>query len=142
MLRTIQQKFTIMKPIVLLMSLIISVCANSYGQSDYEIVKATLGKNYFEMHKSLDALGVWYHLHMDFNKLKSGKTDTKKVYSIADGKGNVRVWSIKLNQSNIVDEIIINYRHDSKVDVEAIGESSRHASFHVGMYSTDISFQK
>lgn len=58
-----------------------------------------LEKNYSKMHKSLDSLGVWYVLHRDNDKHKSarGIVDTKKMYSISDGKGSVKVWAILLD---------------------------------------------
>jgi hypothetical protein len=110
--------------------------------TDNDIVQATVGKSYFRMHKALDSLGVWYHLHMDVEKVNLGKSDSKKIYSVADGKGNVKVYSIKLSSSNIVDEIIINFRHDKKEDVLAISAMNNHSGFHVGIFSTDIVFKK
>jgi hypothetical protein len=115
----------------------------AYSQvTDTDIVKAILGKNYVEVNNSLDRLGVWYHMHMDFSKLKSAKGDMKRVYSIANGKEDVKVWALKLTSNNIVDEIVINFRHDSRADVEAIGTVSGQSDFHVGVFSTDIVFKR
>jgi hypothetical protein len=110
--------------------------------NDNDIVQATIGRSYFRMHKTLDSLRVWYHLHMDVEKIAIGKGDPKKVYSISDGKGNVKVYSVKLNSNNIIDEIIINFRHDKKEDVLLISSMNDHAGFHVGIFSTDIVFKR
>ncbi|HYI76384.1 MAG TPA: hypothetical protein VEW65_02110 [Chryseolinea sp.] len=112
--------------------------------SDLDIVKLTLGKKYGQLHKTLDSLGVWYALHLDNDKHKSarGVVDFKKMYSISDGKGSVKVWAVILNQNtNVVDEIVINYRHDSKEQVEDSRRLKDFTDFHVGLYSTDFVFQ-
>ena len=90
---------------------------NAFGQvSDTDIVNSILVKRHFEVSAKLDSLGVWYHLHQP-EKIK----ENYKVYSIADGDGTVKVFSLNLkynigSNSNmgIIEEIIINYRHDSR----------------------------
>lgn len=117
----------------------------SYGQvTDQELVRLTLGKKYGSFHKTLDSLGVWYALHLDNDKYKSarGVVDFKKMYSVSDGKGSVKVWAVILDQkTNIVNEIVINYRHDSREQVEDSRKLKNFTAFHVGLYSTDFVFQ-
>lgn len=61
--------------------LILFVTNFSYGQiTDNDIIKSTIGKNYFLVNKALDSLGVWYVLLMDNNprKATNEKVDIKK----------------------------------------------------------------
>ena len=117
----------------------------SYGQvTDTDLVKLTLGKKYGQMHKTLDSLGVWYALHIDNDKYKEarGVVDFKKMYSVADGKGSVKVWAVILDQkTTVVQEIVINYRHDSRQQVEDSRRLKGYTDFHVGLYSSDFVFQ-
>jgi hypothetical protein len=110
--------------------------------STSDIVKATLGKSYFNLNKTLDSLGVWYYMHLDVEKSSTGKQDLKKIYSIEDGFKSTKVYSFKLNIKNIIDEIIVNFRHDVKEDAVEIGTITTHSDFHVGIYSTDFVFRK
>lgn len=132
-----------MKHVILILTLVVTHF--SYGQvTDQDIVKLTLGKKYGNLHKTLDSLGVWYALHLDNDKYKEarGVKDFKKMYSIADGKGTVKVWAVILNENtNIVIEEVINYRHDSRDQVEDARRMKDFTAFHVGLYSTDIVFQ-
>lgn len=132
-----------MKPLFLLMTLVVSHF--SYGQTtDSDIVKLTLGKKYGDFHKKLDSLGVWYALHIDNDKYKEarGVVDFKKMYSISDGKGSVKVWAVILDQkTNIIKEIVINYDHHSREQVEDSRKLKGYTAFHVGLYSSDFVFQ-
>lgn len=103
--------------------------------TDSDIVKALLGKNFFEIPTKLDSLGVWYHIHMPEN-IK----EDKKVYSISDSKGSVKVYTFKLYDGKIIEEIIINFRHDSREQVEDATKVVGQSGYHVGHYSTDIVF--
>ena len=113
--------------------------------TDNDIVKASLGRSYPQLHKSLDSLGVWYAFHVDNDQGKSqrGVVDAKKVYSISDGKESTKVWVFVLNKTtNVVDEIVINYRHDSRQQVEDARRLRDFTDFHVGLYSTDYVFKR
>jgi hypothetical protein len=103
-----------------------------------------LGRKYNELHEKLDSLGVWYAMHVDNDKYKSarGVVDYKKVYSVSDGKGSVKVWAIILDEkTSIIKEIVINYRHDSKEQVTDSRNLKGYSDFHVGLYSSDFVFQ-
>jgi hypothetical protein len=129
---------------ILLITLAFTATLVNGQATDQDIVKLTLGKKYGNLHKTLDSLGVWYALHLDNDKYKEarGVKDFKKMYSIADGKGTVKVWAIILNENtNIVIEEVINYRHDSRQQVEDSRRIKDFTAFHVGLYSTDIVFQ-
>jgi hypothetical protein len=113
--------------------------------TDNDIVRSTLGKKYPHLHKALDSLAVWYVLHIDNDQQKAarGVPDVKKIYSISDGKGSVKVWAYVLNKtSNEIDEIVINYRHDSRQQVEDSRKLRDYTDFHVGLYSTDYVFKR
>ena len=113
--------------------------------TDNEIVKSALGRAYPQLHKSLDSLGVWYAFHVDNDQSKSqrGVVDAKKVYSISDGNGSTKVWVFVLNKTtNVVDEIVVNYRHDSRQQVEDSRRLRDFTDFHVGLYSTDYVFRR
>lgn len=114
----------------------------SYGQvTDSDIVRLTLGRKYGQLHKTLDSLGVWYTLHLDNDKLKDkrGVVDNKKMYSIEDGDGTVKVWAYIVDQvTRDVVEIVINYRHDSRAQIEDSRRLRNFTAFHVGLYSTDF----
>ncbi len=100
-----------MKCLLIVMALLISLTNCVAQVTDSHIIHALLGKNVLATNKTLDSLGIWYHLHM----YKLDKTeDAKKIYSISDSKGCVKVYSLKLKKANFIEEIIVNYRHDSK----------------------------
>src|SRR5688500_5159165 len=66
----------------------------------------------------------------------------KKCIRFLTGREVVKVWAVILNQNtNVVDEIVINYRHDSKEQVEDSRRLKDFTDFHVGLYSTDFVFQ-
>jgi len=120
--------------IVFLLSLI---CFNGVSQTtDNDIVKAILGKNIYKVNSILDSLEVWHHMH-----LPETIKEEYKVYSISDSKGSVKVYTLKLNDGTIVEEIIINFRHDSKEQVEDSMRIENISDFHIGKYSTDIVLQ-
>lgn len=134
----------LMKLLITLTLVVISLSAHSQI-SDQDIVNATIGKSYPRVHSVLDSLGIWYALHIDNDNEKSqrGVPDRKKIFSISDGKGVVKVWAFVLDTSgNIVDEIVINYRHDSRQQVEDSRKLKGFADFHVGLYSSDFVFKK
>ncbi len=109
---------------------------NTFGQiTDTDIVNSLLGKKFYEINPQLDSLGVWYHTHFP-EKIK----ENIKVYSIADGDGTVKLFKIKI-QLNIIYEIVINYRHDSREQIEDAEKIKNASSFHVGTYSTDMVFK-
>lgn len=115
------------------------------AQSDMDIVNASLGKDYAQFHKTLDSLKVWWVLHLDndTHKAKRGIVDNKKMYSIADGKGSVKVWAVILDQNTRkVNEMVINYRHDSREQIEDSRKMKDFTALHVGLYSTDIVFMR
>jgi hypothetical protein len=104
--------------------------------TDSDIVKSLLGKNFYEITTKLDSLGVWYHMHLP-EDIKEGQ----KVCSISDSKGSVKVYTFKLYNGKTIDEIKINFRHDSREQVEDAMKIEGQSAFHVGHYSTDIVFQ-
>jgi hypothetical protein len=130
-----------------LLFLIATLCASHFSFSqatDQAIVNLTLGKKYGNLHKTLDSLGVWYALHLDNDKYKEarGVVDFKKMYSISDGNGSVKVWAVILDQkTSIVNEIVINYQHHSRQQVEDSRRLKNFTALHVGLYSTDFVFQ-
>ena len=112
--------------------------------TDTDIVKAILGKNYAQVNTILDSLGVWYHLHTTTLSGQSQPEDMKigaKFYSISDGKGSVKVYVLRLYEEKMIDKITINFRHDSKEQVEDAMRIRGQTDFHVGTYSTDIWFK-
>jgi putative heme degradation protein len=123
--------------------LVCSLCAHSQVR-DSDIVKATLGKDFHRLHPTMDSLKVWYHMHIDNNKANKNKgiADFKRIYSIEDGKGVVKVYAFKLDEQSKIEEIIINYRHDVKEHVEDAKKVKTQTSFHVGQYSTDLVFTR
>jgi hypothetical protein len=113
--------------------------------TDSDIVKASIGRNYNELHKVLDSLKVWYAMHQDndLEKGERGVVDRKKVYSVSDGKGTVKVYIFILDKvTQVIDEIVINFRHDNRQHVEDSRQIRNPSDFHVGLYSTDIVFKK
>lgn len=122
----------------------LSFFGNTFGQvSDTDIVNSILGKKYYEVNSILDSLGVWYHIHQP-EKIK----ENFKVYSIADGDGTVKVFSLNLkynvgSNSNfgIIEEIVINYSHHSREQIEDASKITSNSSIHIGRYSTDVIFK-
>lgn len=124
------------------LTVILNYCTAQVTISD--IVKLSLGRSINKLHPTLDSLGVWYHMHFDKNQNKSSNAgqDLKRIYSISDSKGSVKVYAFKLDTKNIIEEIIINFRHDSREHVEDAGKIKTQTSFHVGQYSTDMVFTR
>jgi hypothetical protein len=109
---------------------------NTFAQvTDTDIVNSLLGKQYYEVNPNLDTLGIWYHAHYPEN-IKS----YVKVYSIADGDGTVKLFTLKLDE-NVIEEIIINYQHDSREQIEDFTKITSQTSHHVEKYSTDMLFK-
>lgn len=104
--------------------------------TDTDIVNSLLGKKYFEVNSKLDSLGVWYHNHLQ-EKFK----DDVRIYSIADGDGTVKLFTLKVNQGGMITEIVINYRHDSREQIEDAMKITTQTDFHIGKYSTDMVFK-
>jgi len=116
--------------------LLFFLCGNIFGQvTDTDIANSILGKKYYEINSQLDSLGVWYHVHYP-ERIK----ENVKVYSIADGDGTVKLFVIKLDMST-VNEVIINYRHDSREQIEDAMRVTTQSDVHVGKYSTDLIFK-
>ena len=108
----------------------------SFGQvTDTDIVNSILGKKYYEVNPKLDSLGVWYHAHIQ-DKFK----EEIRVYSISDGDGTVKLFVLKI-YFGIIKEIIINYRHDSREQIEDAMKITKQTGFHIGKYSTDMVFK-
>jgi len=106
--------------------------------TDSHISHAILGRYHYEIPKILDSLGVWNHAHLVEKVEKS-----KRWYSIADGNGVVKVFKFNLISESgfIVEEVIVNYRHDSREQIEAMNKISDADNLHVGTYSTDLVFR-
>ncbi|HEY5746217.1 MAG TPA: hypothetical protein VIU12_09095 [Chryseolinea sp.] len=115
----------------------------SFAQTDTEIVHAILGKNYYRANNILDSLGVWYYYHFHENTSTTGKEIKPKPYSIANGSGVVKVFILDIHPTRkFVQKITINYRHDSKEQVEDLKKISSADDYHVGTYSTDVTFKR
>lgn len=120
---------------VLVIFFLLFLSSNMFAQvTDTDIVNSILGKQYYEVNPKLDSLGVWYHAHYP-DKIKS----YLKVYSIADEDGTVKLFTLNLEE-NVITEIVINYRHDNKEQIEDLVKIKSQTSFHVGKYSTDMVF--
>jgi hypothetical protein len=116
--------------------LLFFLCGNIIGQvTDTDIVNSILGKKYYDINSQLDSMGVWYHVHYP-ERIK----ENVKVYSIADGDGTVKLFIMKLNMS-VVNEVIINYRHDSREQIEDAMKVITQSDIHVGKFSTDLVFK-
>jgi hypothetical protein len=131
-MKTIQKK----QLAIVLVFVITLIGYKGFSQvTDSDIVKSLLGKNFFTITTKLDSLGVWYHMH-----LPEDIKEDQKVCSISDSKGSVKVYTFKLYNGKIVEEIKINFRHDSREQVEDAMNVEGSSGFHVGHYSTDIVF--
>jgi hypothetical protein len=73
---------------------------------------------------------------------KSRVIDRKKMYSIADSKGTVKVWAVTLDAKGVIEEIVINVQHHSRQQLEDARRFTNYADFHVGLYSTDYVFKR
>jgi len=134
-----------MKKISILVFILLLFCFKGISQqvSDNDIVKSLLGQEYFNVNHILDSLGVWYHMHLpEVNK------PNEKVYSISNSKGSVKLYILKhsfgnVNNENgkIIEEITINFRHDSREQIEDLMNMTNISIYHVGKYSTDIVYK-
>jgi hypothetical protein len=121
---------------VFVFSLFIFFSGSLVGQvTDTDIVNSILGKKFFEVNTKLDSLGVWYHIHLQ-EKFK----ENVRVYSISDGDGTVKVFTLSV-ENGTINEVKINYRHDSKEQIEDAMKITTQTSFNVGHYSTDMVFK-
>src|SRR4051812_18320875 len=95
----------------MLCAVLVLIISQTHAQvTDSDIVKSLLGKNYYRTNPTLDSLGVWYHYQPFKNKQPDKHGDLRsRVFSIADGKGSVKVYFLKLNDKKFIDEIVINY---------------------------------
>ncbi len=115
---------------------------NGFSQvTDNDIVKSLLGKSYFNVNPILDKLGVWYHYNFQPNTSASGDDLKPKIYSISNSAGSVKVYILNLDKERLIEEIVINFRHDSKEQVEDIAKMKSPTDYHVGTYSTDIIYK-
>lgn len=131
------------KKLIAFMLLALSgISLNAYSQTDEEIVRGLLGKNLYKANHILDSLGVWYYHHFHENKIVSGQETRPKIYSISNGEGSVKVYIFKVHpDKKYIDEITINFRHDSKEQVEDLKKMWTPDEYHVGTYSTDLTFK-
>lgn len=134
-----------MKKIFFLFLIFTSISLKGISQqvTDNDIVKSILGQEYFNVNHILDSLGVWYHMH-----LPEVIKPNEKVYSISNSKGSVKLYILKhtfgnLNNEDgkIIEEITINFRHDSREQIEDIKNMLDVSVYHVGKYSTDIVYR-
>ena len=123
-------------------TIILLILMNSYltksQVTDSQIAKSLLGNYHYKVNSILDSLKIWYHVHI----VESASKEVRWA-SIADGKGVVKVFRLLLdkNQNYIIKEVVINYRHDSREQVEGAKKVADANRVHVGTYSTDIFFE-
>ncbi len=108
---------------------------------DMDIVNALLGKSYYKMHPTLDSLGVWYTYHKFESGIKGYEPEKDRVYSIANSDGTAKVWILELTEQKIIREIMINFRHDDKEQVEDSKKMAKPAEYKNGYYSTDMVYR-
>lgn len=109
------------------------------AQTDVEISNALIGQPYAQCNAILSNLKVWYHYHFRDTKNADGNDLKPKFYSIENGDKVTKVWILKYNKEKVIDEIIINFRHDDRRQVEdAQMMAPLVFDYHVGTYSTDI----
>lgn len=125
------------KLIILCLLLLINLLARAQATNS-EIAHAVIGRYFYEIPKILDSLNVWHHAHQVEKVAKS-----VRWYSIQDGQKVVSVYKFNLNSDAgyIVNEIIINFRHDSREQVEASLKITDADDYHVGNYATDLVFK-
>ncbi|MEO8146858.1 MAG: hypothetical protein ABI723_04425 [Bacteroidia bacterium] len=127
-----------MKKAILISALIIQNILCSGQVTDSQIAHSLLGHPHYEISHILDSLKVWYHLHIIADENRE-----IRWLSIADGNGVVKVFKIKLDKDDNykMKEVIINYRHDSREQVENSLQISDATGYHVGYYSTELFFK-
>lgn len=129
-----------MKSACLLLFLISAFSA--HAQTDIEITNALLGQPYAQANAILSKMKVWYHHHYKDTRNVAGEDTKAKFYSIEDGDGVTKVWAIHYDKAMVINEIVINYRHDDKRQVESLQKVAAMASdHHIGTYSTDLVFK-
>lgn len=126
---------------LLLITAVVMAHISSAQVTDLDIVNSLLGKNAFAINKTLDSLKVWYYQHYDTQQGATGVRDLKKHYSIANSEGSVKLFSFSSSEKNIIKEITVNYRHDSKDQVEDLKKIKNFVDIHVGIYSSDATFK-
>ena len=127
-----------MKKITIALFIVISSLSLKAQATDSVIVHAVLGRYYYEIPKILDSLKVWHHAHLVEKVAKS-----VRWYSIEDANKAVKVYKFNLTSEAgyVVNEVVINYRHDSREQVEASLKITDADDYHVGTYSTDLVFK-
>lgn len=132
-----------MKTLVFLITIITSpfIGMAQTKATDHDIVKALLGQNIYAINPALDKLGIWYSFHFKDNKNVKGEEVRPKIYSIANSEGRTKVYIIRFTKELSVNEIIINYRHDDRNQVEDLKRMPTADEFHVGTYSTDLVYR-
>lgn len=129
----------------LLLTLIL-IASNSVAQSrskvtDHDVVKALLGVNLYSINSTLDKLGVWYHFHFKDDKSSKGEDYKPRIYSISNSDEHTKVFIIRYSRELVVDEVMINFRHDDRTQVEDMKRMPAPTEFHVGTYSTDLVYR-
>lgn len=133
--------FKIMRSLIFLI-IMLAVALSATAQKtvrDIDIVNALLGKSYYKMNATLDSLGVWYAFHILRSDVKGFQAD--KVYSIANSQGSVKVYIIEMNDEKRIREVMINFRHDSREQVEDAKAMPPPDSYKNGYYSTDMVYR-
>lgn len=129
-----------MKQILVIVTLTFAVPASA--QTDIEIVNALLGQPYAKANAILSRMGVWYHHHYKNTRNATGEDSKAKFYSIENSDKVTKVWIIHFDKDMVMNEIVINFRHDDKRQVEDSQKLAvLAADHHIGTYSTDLVFK-
>jgi hypothetical protein len=131
----------------LLILIFIFSCYNGFTQqvTDDDIAKSLLNKSEMKISQTLDSLGVWYKFH----RQKTFQDKQEFVFSIENSNKSVKVYVLKSefdSKSKLEEKymqrkikyVIVNYRHDDKVQVEALMELKDTWKITIGKYSTDV----
>lgn len=103
--------------------------------TDSKIATDLLGKSLHEITPTLDAFNVFYFTHAP------KKPDAeKRIYSIANSKGVVKVYSVMLSKG-VVETVRINFRHDDMGQLLDLKEITGATRTNVGVHSTDVFFE-
>jgi len=118
----------------LTLALIVLTSFSEAQVSDINIVNKLLGKNYLEISQTLDTLGVWYYYHGDENCSLTIETNgiAKCFY--------FHYYYTNQNFGKIY-KIVINYRHDSRSQIEELKKIKKLGNVEVGKFSTDVVFK-
>jgi len=131
-----------MKYLLIALLFCTTIQAKSQNVTDNDIVKAILGKSFYNLDKTLDSLGIWYYHNFHENKTVSGQDTKAKIYSISNSFGTVKVYMIHLHpEKKYITEVVINFRHDDRHQIEELAKMSPASDYHVGTYSTDLSYK-